>query len=56
MIASHNLKEVEDLADHIAIIHEGGIKAVGALSELTALAGFHGPVDLDTVFEYFTHG
>lgn len=55
LISSHNLKEVEDMADRIAIIHQGAIKAIGTLSELRTHAGFSQPADLDAIFKYFTH-
>lgn len=54
LIASHNLKEVEELADHIAIIHQGAIRALGTISELKARAGLPRSTDLDTLFNHFT--
>ena len=54
LISSHNLKEVEDLADQIAILHQGVLRAMGALAELKAEAGTASSADLDTLFEHFT--
>ena len=54
LIASHNLKEVEELADRIAIIHRGAIVAIGSLSDLKTWAGFSPSTDLDALFEHFT--
>lgn len=54
LIASHNLKEVEDLTDRIAIIDHAAIKAMGTVSELKAEAGFSQSTDLETLFEHFT--
>jgi len=56
LISSHNLKEVEELADHIAIIHHGAIQALGSISELKARAGLSPSTDLDALFEHFTSG
>lgn len=56
LISSHNLKEVEELADHIAIIHHGAIQALGTISELKVRAGLSPSTDLDTLFEHFTSG
>jgi ABC-2 type transport system ATP-binding protein len=55
LIASHNLKEVEDLADGISIIHHGVIKALGSLSDLKTLAGISPSADMHSLFEHFTH-
>jgi len=54
LISSHHLKEVEDLADQIAILHRGAISAMGTLTELTSLAGASSSADLDAVFQHFT--
>lgn len=56
LISSHNLKEVEELADHIAIIHHGAIQALGSISELKARAGLPQSTDLDALFKHFTSG
>ena len=56
LISSHNLQEVEALADHIAVIHRGRITAQGPLDALKSLAGEAPSADLDTLFEYFTSG
>ncbi len=56
LIASHNLKEIEDLADSIAVIHQGNIKAFGTLDELKASAGFSQNEDLDAIFEKMIRG
>ncbi len=56
LIASHNLKEVEELADRIAIIHHGVITALSSLSDLKTRAGFSPSTDLDALFEHFTPG
>jgi ABC-2 type transport system ATP-binding protein len=54
LISSHNLKEVEDLADQIAILHQGVLRAIGAMAELKAEAGTASSADLDTLFEHYT--
>lgn len=54
LVASHNLKEVEELADRISIIHHGVIKALGSLSDLKTLAGISPSEDLHSLFEHFT--
>ena len=54
LIASHNLQEVEKLADSIAIIDSGTIKAIGAMEELKKKAGVSSTASLDAVFEHFT--
>jgi ABC-2 type transport system ATP-binding protein len=54
LIASHNLKEAEELADRISIIHHGVIKAIGSLSDLKTLAGISPSSDLHSLFEHFT--
>lgn len=55
LIASHNLKEVEELADRISIIHHGVIKALGSLSDLKTLAGLSPSADLHSLFKHFTY-
>lgn len=50
LIASHNLKELEELADIIAIIDNGNIRASGSMAELRNRAGFSG-ADLDKIIE-----
>jgi ABC-2 type transport system ATP-binding protein len=54
LISSHNLKEVEDLADQVAILHQGVLRAIGALAELKAEAGTASSADLDTLFDHYT--
>lgn len=54
LIATHNLEEAAEIADQIAIIHRGAIRAVGTMSELKALAGLSPSVKLDAIFEFFT--
>ena len=56
LISSHNLKEVEELADHIAIIHQGAIQALGSISELKARAELSQSTGLDALFNHFTSG
>jgi ABC-2 type transport system ATP-binding protein len=56
LISSHNLTEVEELADRIAVLHQGTIKALGSLNDLKTQAGFSRSADMDTLFEYFTNG
>ncbi|MCP4349635.1 MAG: ABC transporter ATP-binding protein [Desulfobacterales bacterium] len=51
LIASHNLKEVEELADNIAIIDNGDIVASGTLDHLKNSVGLSGIADLDKIFE-----
>ena len=53
LISSHNLHEVEELADRIAIIHRGVITAFGSLSHLKTLAN-SSSTDLGPLFEHFT--
>jgi len=54
LVSSHNLREVEALADHIAIIHQGVITALGSLSDLKTREGLSSSTDLDTLFNHFT--
>jgi len=56
LISSHNLTEVEELADRIAIIHHGVITALGSLSDLKTREGLSPATDMDTLFEHFTNG
>ncbi len=51
LIASHNLKEVEELADNIAIIDNGDIVASGTLDQLKNSIGLSESADLDRIFE-----
>jgi ABC-2 type transport system ATP-binding protein len=52
LIASHNLMEVELLADRIAILHQGGIKAEGTMSELRSAAGLAPDAPLSKLFQF----
>ena len=54
LISSHNLTEVEELADRIAVLHHGTIKALGSLNDLKTQAGLSQSTDMDTLFEHFT--
>jgi len=54
LISSHNLREVETLADQIAFIDNGAIKAMGPLDQLRSAAGLSPTTDLDTLFDHFT--
>jgi len=56
LISSHNLQEVEELADHIAIIHHGAIQALGSINALKARAKLSPSTNLNTLFEHFTSG
>lgn len=51
LISSHNLKEVEELADNIAIINNGNIMASGTLDQIKKSAGLSETADLDRIFE-----
>jgi ABC-2 type transport system ATP-binding protein len=53
LLSSHNLREVQELADRIAIIDNGEIKALGTLAELKQLAGMPSSVNLDRIFQHF---
>jgi ABC-2 type transport system ATP-binding protein len=55
LISSHNLTEVEELADRIAVLHHGTIKALGSLNDLKTQAGLSQSTDMDTLFEHFTN-
>ena len=54
VIASHNLTEVENLADRILFLENGAVKAAGTLQELKERAGISGSESLDTIFETIT--
>jgi ABC-2 type transport system ATP-binding protein len=54
LISSHDLVEVEQLADRIAIIHQGVIRAVGTMSELRSAAGLASDAPLNRLFRYHT--
>lgn len=54
LIASHNLVEVEKLADQITVIQKGRIRACGTQAEIKATAGLREDDSLETVFEYYT--
>jgi len=54
VIASHNLHEVEDIADHIVIMDHGVIKAGGSIKELRMQRGVSPSSNLDRIFEYYT--
>ncbi len=56
LVASHNLHEVEELADEVALIHGGAIATIGTLSSLRCGAGLPPEAGLDAVFEYFIPG
>jgi ABC-2 type transport system ATP-binding protein len=54
LVASHNLGEVERIADAIAIMHRGAIRATGSLAELHLQAGLTNGRDVGAVFSHFT--
>ena len=54
LIASHNLNEVEKIADQVAILHKGILRAAGTVEELSSHAGFSADRDLDIAFTHFT--
>ena len=56
LVASHNLREVEELADRIAILCEGEIRATGSPAELKERAGVARTGDLEEVYDHFTRG
>ena len=54
LIASHNMKDGEELADGMAILHKGTLAAVGTPTELKVRAGLPMSADFESLFEYFT--
>ena len=54
LIASHNLNELEGLADRVAIIHQGMIRASGDMPALHQQAGLSAQGTLEEVFDHFT--
>ncbi|MDY6971711.1 MAG: ABC transporter ATP-binding protein [Thermodesulfobacteriota bacterium] len=56
LIASHNLKEVEHLADRIAVIHQGSVRAIGTAQALKGQCGLSQSSDLEMVFESLSIG
>jgi ABC-2 type transport system ATP-binding protein len=54
LIASHNLSELEGLADHVAILHQGMIRALGDMPTLHQEAGLSGIGTLEDLFDHFT--
>jgi ABC-2 type transport system ATP-binding protein len=54
LIASHNLTELEGLADHVAILHQGTIRALGDIPTLQQQAGLSGYGTLEDLFDHFT--
>jgi ABC-2 type transport system ATP-binding protein len=54
LMASHNLSELEGLADRVAILHQGMIRAIGDMSTLRQQAGLSGPETLEALFDHFT--
>jgi ABC-2 type transport system ATP-binding protein len=55
LIASHNLSEVESMADRIAILHRGEILAAGTLAALAEQAGQARQGNLEALFQHFVH-
>jgi ABC-type multidrug transport system ATPase subunit len=53
LIASHNLIEVEHIADEIIILHRGVIQASGTLAQLCLSAGISQGGSLDQVFQHY---
>jgi ABC-type multidrug transport system ATPase subunit len=53
LIASHNLIEVEHIADEIIILHRGVIKASGTLAQLCLSAGVTHGGGLEQIFQHF---
>ena len=53
LMASHNLKEVERMADRVVIMKEGRILAEGSCDNLQQLSGLALP-DLGTIFNHFS--
>jgi len=56
LVASHDLRAVEELADEIALIDGGAIIAAGTLAALGQQAGLAPGAGLDAVFEQFIPG
>ncbi len=55
LISSHDLMEVEELADEIAILHRGALRVLGSLAQLKEKSGLAHSSDLKALFEHFTH-
>lgn len=53
LIASHNLGEVESIADEIFILHGGVIQASGSLRSLCLSAAVEQESNLERVFQYY---
>jgi Cu-processing system ATP-binding protein len=56
LITSHVLPEIEELCEHVAIMHDGRVRATGPIDELrqtggavTVVVSFEGPVERDRV-------
>ncbi|MFP5212383.1 MAG: ABC transporter ATP-binding protein [Acidobacteriota bacterium] len=56
VFASHNLTEVARIADEVAILHRGTLRAAGTIGRLAAMAGRENDGDLDGLFTHFTGG
>lgn len=56
LISSHNLREVERIADDIHLMDRGRIRASGTLEELLATAGLGPDADLEALFDHHTGG
>ncbi len=54
LIASHNLNEVEKIADQVAILHKGTLRIIGTLEEVSSQVGFSDDESLDAAFTHFT--
>jgi ABC-2 type transport system ATP-binding protein len=53
LLSSHDLAEVEALADRVAIFASGGMRALGSIAELEARAGVRG---LEGVYRRLAEG
>lgn len=54
LLASHHLREVEQIAHQIVLMAGGRIVAAGTLAQLKERAGMDASADLDALFEHFT--
>ena len=54
LFASHNLSEVERIADEVAILHRGTIRAAGSVAELARKAGLPDGSGMESIFDHFT--
>jgi ABC-2 type transport system ATP-binding protein len=56
LLSSHNLTEVEHVADTILMLDSGQVRASGTMAELRAVSGLGGQASLDNLFHHFVRG